>query len=564
MQDKSSFHKFNLRTKTMSALTHSPTWLALEKHQKEISRESMREMFRADPQRFGKFSLELEGLFLDFSKNILNQTTLDLLFNLAQQSKLDQAIQRLFSSEKVNISESRAALHTALRATEGSGISLDGKNIDADIKKVLNQMRTFVEQVRNETLTGYTGKPFRDIVNIGIGGSSLGPMMVTHALRPYSNGQLNVHFVSNVDATDLIERIKPLNPETTLFIVSSKTFKTQETIINAQSAREWLVHYLGSEQAVSKHFVAISANPQEAMKFGIPQQHVFEFWDWVGGRFSVWSSIGLSIALFLGMAHFEALLDGGHAMDEHFRNAPLEKNMPVILGLLAIWYINFFQAGSYAVLPYDQYLRYFPLYLQQLEMESNGKRIDRDGHVVDYTTQVPLWGEAGTNGQHSFYQLIHQGTHLIPADLLVPANSHNPIGHHHAMLLAHCFAQSEALMLGKTEEEVRLELSAQGFSGATLEALLPYKVFPGNRPSNTLMFDKLDPYTLGMLIALYEHKVYVQSVIWNINPFDQWGVELGKQLADRLLPELLGNQAATAHDSSTNGLINHYRKHRHN
>ncbi|MBX9850089.1 MAG: glucose-6-phosphate isomerase, partial [Rhodocyclaceae bacterium] len=388
---------------------------------------------------------------------------------------------------------------------------------------------------------------------------ALGPLMACEALKHYGSADLTAHFVSNVDATDIAETLKQLDPETTLFIISSKTFTTQETITNARTARAWLVEHLGSEAAVAKHFAAVSTNLSETSKFGIDPENVFEFWDWVGGRYSLWSAIGLPIALYIGMENFERLLSGGHAMDEHFRQAPLEKNMPVILAMLGIWYGNFFAVGSYAILPYDQYLQHFPAYLQQLEMESNGKRIDRSGNLIDYDTHFTVWGEPGTNGQHSFYQLIHQGTRMVPTDFLAPLSSLNPIGEHHTMLISNCFAQTEALMLGKTETEARAELQQQGLSSNAIEALLPYKIFPGNRPSNTLLFDKLDPYTLGMLIALYEQKIFVQSVIWNINAFDQWGVEFGKQLANKLLPELRAHETVTTHDASTNNLINLFR-----
>ncbi|CAH1906201.1 glucose-6-phosphate isomerase [Candidatus Nitrotoga sp. HW29] len=542
----------------MSTLVHSPAWQALMAHQIKIGQQTMREMFYDDPQRFDKFSLQLGDLLLDYSKNLITTETLALLLNLARQSKLDDWIVRLFNGEKINISEQRAALHTALRVPRGTSVYVDGKDVVPDVHRVLDHIRHFSEAVRDGIFCGHTGKPFRDVVNIGIGGSALGPLMVSEALKPYGNAQLNVHFVSNVDATDLAETLKRLDPETTLFIISSKTFTTLETLTNAHSARDWLVKYLGDDEIVSKHFVAVSTNLTETSKFGIKPENVFEFWDWVGGRYSLWSAIGLPIALYIGINNFERLLAGAHAMDTHFREAPLEHNMPVILGILGVWYANFFGAASYAILPYDQYLQHFPAYLQQLEMESNGKRIDRNGQVVDYATGMVIWGEPGTNGQHSFYQLLHQGTHMVPVDFLVPILSHNPIGEHHSILLANCFAQSEALMLGKTTAEARAELQAQGLSGETLEALLPYKVFPGNRPSNTLLFDQLDPYTMGMLVALYEHKVFVQSVIWDINPFDQWGVELGKQLAGKLLPELKTKERVFMHDSSTNGLINYF------
>ena len=548
----------------MSKLTHSPAWQALATHHTSINQLTLREMFDADPARFDKFTLQLDGLLLDYSKSIISEQTIALLLALARQSNLNEWIARMFKGEKINSSEQRAVLHTALRAPNTDVIPLDGKDVMPDVVRVRNQMRKFSDGVRNGSLRGHTGKQFRDLVNIGIGGSALGPLMVCEALKPYASASLNAHFVSNVDATDLAETLKRLDPETTLFIISSKTFTTQETLTNAQSARAWLVQHLGAEEAVARHFVAASTNLAATSRFGINPDNVFEFWDWVGGRYSLWSATGLSIALYIGMDNFERLLSGAHAMDVHFRETPFEKNMPVILGMLGIWYANFFAANSHAILPYDHHLQHFPAYLQQLEMESNGKCIDRDGNQVDYMTQAVIWGEPGTNGQHSFYQLLHQGTRMIPADFLAPVVSHNPLGEHHAMLLANCLAQTEALMLGKTAAEARAELVAQGMSGAALEALLPYKVFPGNRPTNTLLFDKLDPYTLGLLIALYEQKVFVQSVVWNINPFDQWGVELGKQLASKLLPDIQVNshEASSVHDASTNGLINHIRTRR--
>ena len=545
----------------MSTLTHSAAWKALTTHQADISKQTIREMFRADPARFDKFSLLLDSLLLDYSKNLITEETLALLLNLARQSKLDEWIARMFNGEKINTSEQRAVLHTALRAPRGASLVVDGKDVMLDVHRVLDHMRRFSVAVRDGSLHGYTGKPFRDVVNIGIGGSALGPLMASEALKPYGDPQINVHFVSNVDATDLVETLKRLDPETTLFIVSSKTFTTQETLANAHSARTWLVNLMDTEEAVFNHFAAISTNLAATSKFGINPDNVFEFWDWVGGRYSIWSAIGLPVALYIGMDNFELFLAGAHAMDKHFLETPLERNMPVIMGMLGIWYSNFFGAWSNAILPYDQYLQHFPAYLQQLEMESNGKCVDREGQMVDYATQMVVWGEPGTNGQHSFYQLMHQGTRLIPADFLAPLASHNPLGEHHAMLLSNCFAQTEALMLGKTSEEARTELIAQGLNGEALESLLPYKVFPGNRPTNTLLFDKLDPHTLGMLVALYEHKVFVQGIVCNINSFDQWGVEFGKQLAGKLLPELQGKQHVTSHDASTNGLINHYLAH---
>jgi len=544
----------------MSKLTTSPAWQALKAHHAAIEPLHMRDMFRDDPARFGKFSLQLGNLLFDYSKNRITDETIKLLVALAVQAGLPAAIGRMFGGEKINSTEQRAALHTALRNRSGRPVLVDGKDVMPDVRRVLGLMRRFSDAVRSGEHRGHTGKQISDIVNIGIGGSDLGPLMACEALKPYSNPKLRAHFVSNVDGTHLAETLKKLDAETTLFIVSSKTFTTQETLTNAHSARVWLVEKLGDERAVAKHFAAVSTNLKATGEFGIHPDNVFEFWDWVGGRYSLWSAIGLPIALHIGMDRFEELLGGAYAMDEHFRSAPLDKNMPVLLGLLGVWYGNFFGAQSNAVLPYDQYLHRFPAYLQQLEMESNGKRVDRDGNAVDYDTCMVMWGEPGTNGQHAFYQLIHQGTRLIPADFLAPLHSHNPTGEHHAILLANCFAQTEALMLGKTAEEARAELEAQGLHGEALEALLPHKVFPGNRPTNTLLFDRLDPHTLGMLIALYEHKVFVQGVIWNINSFDQWGVELGKQLAGKILPELRGAAITSAHDASTAGLIGRFRK----
>lgn len=518
----------------------------------------MRQMFQDDPQRFDRFSVQLGELFLDYSKNRISAETVKLLIDLAKQAGLTANIERMFNGEKINSTEQRAALHTALRNRSWLPVHVAGKDVMPDVRRVLELMGRFSDEVRSGKHLGHTGKPIRDIVNIGIGGSDLGPLMVCEALKPYGNENLRAHFVSNIDSSHLSETLKKLDAETTLFIVSSKTFTTQETLTNARSAREWLVNVLDDEQAVAKHFAAVSTNLEATAQFGINPKNVFEFWDWVGGRYSLWSAIGLPIALYVGMDKFEELLGGAYAMDEHFRSAPLDKNIPVLMGMLGIWYGNFFGAGSNAVFPYDQYLHRFPAYLQQLDMESNGKRVDRDGNPVNYDTGMVVWGEPGTNGQHAFYQLIHQGTRMIPADFLAPMHSHNPLGEHHAILLANCFAQTEALMVGKTEEEARAELEAQGLQGEALEALLPHKVFPGNKPTNTLLFDKLDPHTLGMLIALYEHKVFVQSVVWNINPFDQWGVELGKQLAGKILPELRDAVSVTRHDASTNGLINRY------
>ena len=518
-------------------------------------------MFQNDPARFDKFSLRLDSLLFDYSKNRINEETIKLLVDIALQSGIAARIQSMFAGERINFTERRAVLHTALRNRSEHPVLVDGRDVMPDVRRVLGLMRNFSNAVRNGKHLGHTGMPIRDIVNIGIGGSDLGPLMVCEALKPYASPNLRAHFVSNIDGTHLVETLKQLKADTTLFIVSSKTFTTQETLTNARSARAWLLEQLGDEQAVAKHFAAVSTNLDATSQFGINPDNVFEFWDWVGGRYSLWSAIGLPIALFVGMDKFEELLDGGYAMDQHFRSAPMKKNIPVLMGLLGIWYGNFFGASSNAVFPYDQYMHRFPAYLQQLEMESNGKDVDRDGNAVDYDTGMVMWGEPGTNGQHAFYQLIHQGTRMIPADFLAPLHSHNALGEHHAILLANCFAQTEALMLGKSATEARAELLAQGLSGDALETLLPHKVFPGNKPTNTLLFDKLDPRTLGMLIALYEHKVFVQSVVWNTNAFDQWGVELGKQLAGKILPELRDTASALRHDSSTNGLIGYCRDH---
>jgi len=546
----------------MSKLIKTPAWKALSEHYAAVKPAKMRQMFQDDPKRFDKFSMRLDGLFFDYSKNRINEETISLLVGLAEQAGLPAYIKRMFNGDKINFTEQRAALHTALRNRSENPVYVDGKNIMPDVQRVLGLMRRFSDAVRGGQYCGHTGKQFTDIVNIGIGGSDLGPLMVCEALKPYAKSNLRAHFVSNVDGTHLVETLKYLDTETTLIIVSSKTFTTQETLTNARSARAWLIGRLGEEQAVAKHFAAVSTNLEATAEFGINPENVFEFWDWVGGRYSLWSAIGLPIALYLGMDRFEELLSGAYSMDEHFRTAEPDKNMPVLMGLLGIWYGNFFGAGSNAVFPYDQYLHRFPAYLQQLDMESNGKGVDRDGNPVDYDTGMAVWGEPGTNGQHAFYQLIHQGTRMIPADFLAPLHSQNPLGEHHAILLANCFAQTEALMVGKTEQEARVELAAQGLQGDALEALLPHKVFSGNKPTNTLLFEKLDPHTLGMLIALYEHKVFVQSVVWNINPFDQWGVELGKQLAGKILTELRDTAMPSEHDASTSGLIKYYRRYR--
>ena len=542
----------------MSQLTQSPAWKALEAHQKIMAQRHMRELFEKDPQRFEKFSLHLNGILLDYSKNLITEETVQHLLALAEQAGVKRWVERMFSGEKINTSENRAVLHTALRNPSQKPLNLDGKNIMREVQRNLEHMRRFSDAVRSGNAKGHSGKPFTDVVNIGIGGSYLGPLMASEALKPYGSPSLRLHFVSNVDGTHLAETIKPLNPETTLFIIASKSFATQETLLNANSARQWLLAHLPSE-AVAKHFAAISASPEEAVKFGIPVNHVFEMWDWVGGRYSLWSAIGLPVAISIGMDNFNELLAGANLMDEHFLSAPLARNMPVILALLGIWYNNFFGAETYAVLPYDQYLRYLPVYLQQLEMESNGKRVNRAGEPVDYATAPVIWGEAGTNGQHTFYQLMYQGTRLIPADFLAACETHNPLNEHHAVLLSHFFAQSEALMQGRTESEIKADIGAQGVTGEKSEQWAKHETFPGNQPSNSILFKKLDPKTLGSLIALYEHKVFVEGVIWNINSFDQWGVEVGKRLAARIRSELSSGGTTGSHDASTNGLINYYK-----
>ena len=544
----------------MSKLTQSAAWTALSAHYTMIKPLHMRQMFQDDSERFEKFTIHFDSLLFDYSKNRITEQTMPLLLALAEHAGLADYIERMFCGDKINSTEQRAVLHTALRNRSDRPVLVNGQDVMPDVRRVLGLMRSFTDRVRNGQHLGHTGRAITDIVNIGIGGSDLGPLMVCEALKSYARADLRAHFVSNVDASHLTETLRNLDAETTLFIVSSKTFVTQETLTNARSARDWLVGKLGDESAVAKHFAAVSTNLKATAAFGINPDNVFEFWDWVGGRYSLWSAIGLPIALFVGMDRFEELLTGAHAMDEHFRNTPLDQNIPVLMGMLGIWYGNFFGASSNAVLPYDQYLHRFAAYLQQLDMESNGKGVDRDGNPVDYDTGMAVWGEAGTNGQHAFYQLIHQGTRMIPADFMAPLHSQNPLGDHHAILLANCFAQTEALMIGKSAEEARAELVAQGMPEAELEALLPHKVFEGNKPSNTLLFDRLDPHALGMLIALYEHKVFVQGVVWNINSFDQWGVELGKQLAGKILPELLDTSVNSAHDNSTSSLIGYYRQ----
>ncbi|HRD47983.1 MAG: glucose-6-phosphate isomerase [Candidatus Competibacter sp.] len=539
----------------MSVPSDLPVWQELKAHHATIADLHLRDLFAADPARFSTFSRRFGDLLVDFSKHRITGETLGLLIKLAHQAQLPAWIERTFSGAMVNHTERRSVLHVALRNRSDRPIPVNGADVMPGVNAVLEHMRKFADQVRRGKWRGQTGKRIRDVVNIGIGGSDLGPKMVCEALEPYGDPTLRMHFVSNVDGAHISHVLAACDPETTLFIVASKTFTTQETMTNAHTARAWLIKELGDELAVAKHFVAVSTNAEGVRKFGIDTANMFEFWDWVGGRYSLWSAIGLPILVYIGMEHFIELLDGAHAMDEHFRTAPLEENLPVILAMLGVWYIDFFGAASQVTLVYDDYLRSLPDYLQQLDMESNGKSIDRDRQPVTVNTGPILWGGLGNNGQHAFYQLLHQGTHLVPADFLAPAHSPNPIGDHHAILLSNCLAQAEALMVGKTEAQARAELEKQGLSGAAVEELLPYKVFAGNRPSTSLFYRHLTPQVMGSLLALYEHKVFTQGVIWNINSFDQWGVELGKQLANAILPELKGDRPPGGHDSSTLGLI---------
>lgn len=535
-------------------------WKKLEGHWAEISQQHLKDLFRNDPDRFRQYSLCTKDLVFDYSKNLLNRETLGLLLELAEECRLKEAIDAMFNGELINRTENRAVLHTALRNFSGRPVYTQGENVMPAIKKVLKKMKAFTENLHQGKHRGYTNKKIRTIVNIGIGGSDLGPLMVTEALKPYRVEGMNAYFVSNVDGTHIAETLRQLDPETTLFLVASKTFTTQETMTNAHTAREWFLKKAKKEKYIAKHFVALSTNEKEVVKFGIDRENMFEFWDWVGGRYSLWSAIGLSIALTIGYKNFEQLLKGAHHIDTHFRETAFDTNIPVIMALTGIWYTNFFGARSEAILPYDQYLHRFAAYFQQGNMESNGKSVDRNGEPVSYATGPVIWGEPGTNGQHAFYQLIHQGTPLIPCDFIAPAQSHNPVGDHHVKLLSNFFAQTEALMNGKTEEEAEAELEKQGLGREQIAALLPYKIFPGNRPTNSFLVKKVTPFVLGELIALYEHKIFVQGIIWNIFSFDQWGVELGKQLANKILPELQSNKPVSSHDSSTNGLINSWKK----
>lgn len=535
------------------------SWSLLRGHQKEIEHIHLRELFAKNPSRVTQFSRSFEDILLDFSKNRITAKTLDLLLSWAREAKLEGAIQSMFTGDPINVTENRSVLHVALRNRSNFPIELDGQDVMPAVNKALHKIRTFSTQVNSGEWKGYTGLPISDIVNIGIGGSDLGPLMVTEALKPYANDLLKVHFISNIDGTHIAETLKPLSPETTLFLIASKTFTTQETMTNAESAKEWFLNSADHLQHVQRHFVAISTNTEAVRAFGIDPDNMFVFWDWVGGRYSLWSSIGLSIACYLGYENFIELLAGAHAMDVHFRDQEFEENIPVILALISCWYINFWDVNSEAILPYDQYLHRFAAYFQQGNMESNGKCVDRNGERVAYSTGPVIWGEPGTNGQHAFYQLIHQGTTMIPCDFIAPAISHNPIGDHHTKLLSNFFAQTKALMNGKTYKEVQKELE-DSLNPEELEHIAPFRVFEGNKPTNSILFKKLTPRTLGSLIAMYEHKIFVQGVLWNIYSFDQWGVELGKQLAKEILPELADNSVITTHDSSTNLLINTFKK----
>jgi glucose-6-phosphate isomerase len=539
--------------------TSTKAWQKLEQLFLVLQASHMREMFAEDPDRFSRFHLKFEDILVDYSKNLVEENVMKGLIELAEEIDLKEAIYSMFTGAKINRTENRSVLHTALRNRSNSPVVVDGEDVMPEVNRVLQQMKTFSDKLINGSWKGYSGKSITDIVNIGIGGSDLGPYMVTEALKPYWTG-ITPHFVSNVDGTHIAETVKHLNPETTLFIIASKTFTTQETMTNASSARKWFLDNTGGNGEVAKHFVAVSTNETAVTKFGIAAENMFIFWDWVGGRYSLWSSIGLSISCTIGFENFTQLLDGAHAMDNHFKNEPFEKNIPVVLALIGIWYNNFFGAGSEAILPYDQYLHRFAAYFQQGNMESNGKTVDRSGEMVTYQTGPVIWGEPGTNGQHAFYQLIHQGTKLIPCDFLAAAISHNQIGDHHEKLMSNYFAQTEALMKGKTIAEVETELKDSGFDKEGIEFHLPFRVFEGNKPSNSILFKQLTPRTLGSLIAMYEHKIFVQGVVWNIYSFDQWGVELGKVLAKKILPELSGSEEIGSHDASTNGLINYFKR----
>jgi glucose-6-phosphate isomerase len=540
--------------------TATKAWQQLQQHASKMKETHLRTLFAEDAERFNKFTLSFEDILFDYSKNIITEETRSYLLQLAKETGVEEGIKAMFSAEKINATENRAVLHTALRNFSGNPVLLDGKDVMPEVQAVLKKMESFTQRIHNGEWKGYTGKPIRYIVNIGIGGSDLGPVMVTEALKPYWKEGIQPYFVSNVDGTHIAETLKKVTPEETLFLIASKTFTTQETMTNALTARKWFLDAAKDEAFVAKHFAALSTNEKAVTAFGIDPANMFEFWDWVGGRYSLWSAIGLSIALTVGYDNFKALLEGAHAVDNHFRTTPLEKNIPAIMALIGLWYGNFFDTSTEAILAYDQYMHRFAAYFQQGNMESNGKYVDRTGKAVSYETGPVVWGEPGTNGQHAFYQLIHQGTRIIPADFIAPAISHNPIGDHHVKLLSNFFAQTEALMNGKTEAEVRAELEKSGLKEDEIKTLLPYKVFTGNRPTNSFLVKEITPRSLGSLVALYEHKIFVQGVIWNIYSFDQWGVELGKQLANKILPELESAEKVTSHDASTNGLINAWKQ----
>ena len=539
--------------------TLTESWQRLRDHNEKIKDLHMKDLFAKDPERFNKFHVRFNEILVDYSKNRITEETLGLLFELAEEMSVKDAIEKMFTGKKINETENRAVLHIALRNRENSPIYVDGNDVMPRINAMLEKIKNFSHKIISGKWEGHSGKRITDIVNIGIGGSDLGPVMVTEALKPYAKQGLAVHFVSNVDGTHIMETLKRLNPETTLFMIASKTFTTQETMTNAFSSKDWFLKHVGDQTQVARHFVAMSTNVEKVEEFGIDKENMFEFWDWVGGRYSLWSSIGLSIACYIGFENFTELLQGAFEMDQHFLKTPFEKNIPVILALIGIWYNNFFDAQTEVILPYDQYMHRFPAYFQQGDMESNGKSTGRDGKRVDYQTGPIVWGEPGTNGQHAFYQLIHQGSKLIPADFLAPAISHNPIGEHHNILLSNFFAQTEALLNGKNREEAAAELKEEGKTDEEIQKLTPHKIFEGNKPTNSILFKKLTPRVLGSLIALYEHKIFVQGVIWNIFSFDQWGVELGKQLAKKILPELEDDKPVKTHDASTNGLINAFK-----
>jgi glucose-6-phosphate isomerase len=540
--------------------TETDAWQKLKEHYEEMKNVSMKKMFQDEGDRSSKFSTGLDDILFDYSKNRINERTIGLLLKLAEECKVKEAIGAMFNGDKINETENRSVLHVALRNFSKEPMYSEGKDVMPQVKKVLRQMKSFCNKVHSGEWRGYSGKRIRYIVNIGIGGSDLGPLMVTEALKPYWIEDIQTYFVSNVDGTHIVETLKKVKPERTLFLIASKTFTTQETMTNAHTAREWLLKKAKDEKHIAKHFAALSTNEKEVVKFGIDKKNMFEFWDWVGGRYSLWSAIGLSIALTIGYKNFEELLKGAHEADKYFRATPFEKNISVLMALVGLWYTNFFGSQTEAILPYDQYMHRFAAYFQQGNMESNGKSVDRNGEPVGYSTGPIIWGEPGTNGQHAFYQLIHQGTLLIPCDFIVPAQTHNPIGDHHQKLISNFFAQTEALMNGKTDEEAQKELEKAGTTAEEIAKLLPFKVFAGNRPTNSILIKKITPFTLGELIALYEHKIFVQGVIWNIFSFDQYGVELGKQLANKILPELENEDKIETHDSSTNNLINIYKE----